>query len=118
MWIFTDTGFISAVRKTERPDVLTVRSRDRESLEALTSVTGDEIVSSPQGDYPYRAFVDPSSFSQWVADTALNVDYNNFKSQVATTRGYSYTHALHEVWAAMLATEDRDARFREEGNKS
>ena len=110
MWIFTETGFVSAVRKTERPDVMTVRSRDRQSLEAVTSVTGGEIVASPQGDYPYRAFIAPEAFAAWVADAASQVDYDNFKSRVGRTRGYGYTHALHDVWSAMLSTEDGEAR--------
>jgi len=110
MWIFTDSGFVSAVRKTDRPDVITVRARDRESLEALTEVTGDEIKRSPHGDYPYRAFVKPEAFTKWVADQASDISYNNFKSQVARTRGYDYTHALHDVWSAMLHTEDDEAR--------
>ena len=32
MWIFTKNGFVSAVRKKEYPDFITVRARDRESL--------------------------------------------------------------------------------------
>lgn len=110
MWIFTDTGFVSAVRKYDRPDVITVRARDRESLEALTASTGDEIAHSPQGDYPYRAFVKPEAFTKWVAEMSADISYDNFKSQVAHTRGYHYTHALHDVWVAMLQTEDELAR--------
>lgn len=110
MWIFTETGFVSAVRKTERPEVVTVRARDRQSLEALSSVTGDDIVSSPHGDYPYRAFVAPEAFASWVTDSARGIDYDNFKSRVARSRGYSYTHSLHDVWAAMCDTEDEEAR--------
>ena len=112
MWIFTETGFVSAVKKTERPDVVTVRSRDRQSLEAVTSVTGDEVVVTPYGDYPYRAFIAPGAFASWIADSASKVDYNNFKSRVGHKRGYAYTQALHDVWAAMLATEDADSRSK------
>lgn len=32
MWLFTETGFISVVRKADRANALTDRSRDRESL--------------------------------------------------------------------------------------
>ncbi len=110
MWIFTDTGFVSAVRKNDRPEVITVRARDRESLEALTATTGDEIAHSPHGDYPYRAFVKPEAFTKWVAEMSADIRYDNFKSQVAHTRGYHYTHALHDVWVAMLQTEDELAR--------
>ena len=106
MWVFSGTGFVSAVRKADRPDVITVRSRDRKSLEPLAQVAGVEIWISPYGDYPYRAFVEPKVFAEWVETQAMNIDYDNFKNQVAKTRGYDYTHALHDVWVAMLATED------------
>jgi predicted lipoprotein len=107
MWIFTSTGFLSAVCKPDRPDQLTVRSRDKKSLEPLAEFAGVEIAISPYGDYPYRAFVEPAVFTEWVTDQASDIEYDNFKNQVAKTRGCEYTHALHEVWDAMHKTEDK-----------
>lgn len=106
MWVFSGTGFVSAVRKADRPDVITVRSRDRKSLEPLAKAAGAEVWVSPYGDYPYRAFVEPAVFADWVALQANEIDYDNFKNQVSLTRGHSYTKALHDVWVAMLKTED------------
>jgi hypothetical protein len=106
MWIFTSTGFVSAVRKYDRPDVITVRSRDRRSLEPLADTAGVEIAVSPFGDYPYRAFIKPEVFTKWVAEQADAIDYDNFKNRVGQTRGYEFTDALHNVWVAMLAVED------------
>jgi hypothetical protein len=105
MWVFTETGFVSAVRKTDRPDVYTVRSRDRKSLEPLANFASAEIVETPYGDYPLRVFVEPAVFTQWLADQAMGIEYSNFKSRVGKTRGYEYVGALHDVWAAMLAVE-------------
>ena len=118
MWVFTSTGFVSAVRKADRPDVITVRSRDRKSLEPLATKAKVEIKVSPYGDYPYRAFVEPAAFTEWVAEQANEMDYDNFKNKVAKTRGYDYTHALHDVWVAMLATEDakREELIKEQNN--
>ena len=106
MWVFTETGFVSAVRKHDRPNEITVRSRDRKSLEPLAQATGSDICISPHGDYPYRAFLAPQAFAKWVESQAMGIDYDNFKNRVEKSRGYDYTHALHDVWAAMLATED------------
>ncbi len=106
MWIFTSTGFVSAVRKYDRPDVITVRSRDRRSLEPLAQTAGVEIAVSPFGDYPYRAFIEPEVFTKWVAAQADAIDYDNFKNRVGQTRGYEFTDALHNVWVAMLGVED------------
>lgn len=110
MWVFTKNGFVSAVRKKEYPDYLTVRARDRESLVELSDIADVQIAKSPDGDYPYRVFVKPEVFSSWVAEAALDIDYVNFKSVVAKVRGYEFAHALHDVWVAMLKVEDEDSR--------
>jgi hypothetical protein len=110
MWFFSETGFVSAVRKNSRPDVITVRGRDQKSLESLAELAQVEIAKSPYGDYPYRLFVAPEVFTEWVSLVAMNVDYDNFKSHVAQTRGYDYAHELSRVWSVMLDTEDADAR--------
>jgi hypothetical protein len=106
MWVFTSTGFVSAVRKHDRPNVITVRSRDRKSLEPLAEKANVDIKVSPYGDYPYRAFVEPAVFTEWVAEQARAIDYDNFKNQVAKTRGSDFVGALHNVWVAMLTTDD------------
>jgi hypothetical protein len=107
MWVFTETGFVSAVRKTDRPDVYTVRSRDRKSLEPLASFAGVEIVDTPYGDYPLRVFVKPEVFTEWLATQSSSIEYSNFKSRVSKTRGYEFVDALHDVWAAMLAVQTK-----------
>jgi hypothetical protein len=106
MWVFTETGFVSVVRKNDRPDLYTVRSRDRQSLEPLAAMAKVEIVASPLGDYPYRAYVEPAVFTEWLADQASQIEYSNFKSRVSQTRGLDYTDALHDVWVAMLKTTE------------
>ena len=107
MWAFTETGFVSAVKKNDRPDVYTVRSRDRKSLEPLAALAKVEIVETPYGDYPLRVFVEPTVFVEWLADQASSIEYSNFKSRVTKTRGYDFVDALHDVWAAMLKTVDK-----------
>jgi hypothetical protein len=107
MWVFTETGFVSVVRKNDRPDLYTVRTRDRQSLEPLAAMAKVEIVASPLGDYPYRAFVEPAVFTEWLADQASQIEYSNFKSRVSLTRGLDYTDALHNVWVAMLKTSHK-----------
>lgn len=110
MWIFTQEGFISAVRKQDRPDEITIRARDARSLESIAALTDQKVASSPDGDYPYRVFVSPEFFADWLRDQALNIDYSNFKSRVTKTRGHDFVHALHRVWDAMHDVEDQKAR--------
>ena len=119
MWIFTDTGFVSAVRKPEHPDLITVRARDRKSLESLAAKANVEIKRSPFGDYPCRVFVSEQSFNEWLIDRTGELNYENFKSRVAETRGLEFASALHDVWVAMLSVEDEDSRemiHDDEGN--
>lgn len=110
MWVFTETGFVSAVRKLDRPDVYTIRARDRESLQPLAAFAKVEIIETFAGDYPFRAFVEPAVFTEWLADQASSIEYDNFKNRMARTRGYDYTSALHDVWTAMLQTETERKR--------
>lgn len=60
MWLFTNTGFVSAVSTGTE---LMVRSRDRESLESLAEAAKSEIISTPSNDYPYRTIVSHEIFS-------------------------------------------------------
>jgi hypothetical protein len=107
MWVFTNTGFVSAVSNGKE---LMVRSRDRESLEPLAESAKTEIISTPSNDYPYRTIVSHETFSRWVSHMATNISYTNFKSEVAATRGYEFAHPLMKVWSAMHEVEDKEAR--------
>jgi hypothetical protein len=107
MWLFTNTGFVSAVSNGQD---LMVRSRDRESLGPLAESAQTEILSTPKNDYPYRVIVTHEIFSRWAAHMAAGITYKNFKSEVAATRGYDFSHPLMKVWSAMHAVEDPGAR--------
>ena len=107
MWLFTDTGFVSAVSAGSE---LMVRSRDRESLEPLAAVAKVEIKKTPKNDYPYRVFVKQEVFAEWVAMMVRNIQYGNFKSEVAVTRGYEFALPLTEIWSAMHKVEDKYSR--------
>ena len=107
MWLFTNTGFVSAV--SNGTDLM-VRARDKESLEPLAEAARTEIISTPQNDYPYRVIVTHELFSRWVAHIATIITYKNFKSEVAATRGYEFAHPLMKVWSAMHEVEDLSGR--------
>ncbi len=107
MWLFTNTGFVSAVSNGKD---LMVRARDKESLMPIAESAKTEIISTPQNDYPYRLIVTHDFFSKWVAHIASDITYRNFKSEVAATRGYEFAHPLMKVWSAMHEVEDSGAR--------
>jgi len=109
MWVFTTTGFVSAVFKD---NALQVRARDRRSLLPLAKQTSTKIIATPLADYPYRIAITNEQFSQWVMNQAKLVDYKNFKSEVADTLGYGFAKPLNQVWSAMHDVEDSQARVR------
>lgn len=112
MWIFTQTGFVSAVRHYSEPDIIVVRARDSESLETLATSAGVPIQKSPVNDYPYRVHVEEKRFNSWLLANVASLDYTNFKDRVHDTRGDHFASALMGVWDIMHDVEDDDARTR------
>jgi len=118
MWLFTKHGFYSAVCARQgdgghgQPvdlDRVMVRARVRSHLEALKETFSDlladsEIRESVSTDYAFRIFVDKAVWSQVLAGLSEELDYDNFKSKVAShqgSEGAAYEHSLHDVWSVM-----------------
>lgn len=110
MWVFTDSGFISAVRPSGDHNNVVVRARDSESLYVLAEMAGQIIEHSPDRDYPYRITASNEVFAKFLIDTVDFMDYTNFKNQVHATRGADYAKALSSVWSTMHDVEDYEAR--------
>jgi hypothetical protein len=109
MWIFTTSGFVSAVRNANNRTII-VRSRDRVSLELISSKFKAPIMPTPLADYPYRVFLEHDQFIAWVSDEASALNYRNFKSEVAAVRGKDFSRSLGAVWSTMHQIEDFLAR--------
>jgi hypothetical protein len=109
MWIFTTSGFVSAVKNNDDRTII-VRSRDRESLEQISAKCHSPIKKTPFADYPYRVFIRHEDFISWIANEASALNYRNFKSEVAVTRGKDFSRTLGEVWSTMCKVEDSSAR--------
>ncbi len=118
MWMFTKYGFYSAVCAREgsgghgQPvdsSRIMVRARLRSHLEALKGrfpelLGGSDIKDSMGTDYAFRIFVDKPVWSQVVAGLTDELDYDNFKSEVARFQGRdgtAYEDSLHDVWSVM-----------------
>ena len=74
MWLFTEGGFVSAIRYNNEKNEITVRARDKKSLADIIDRTGAEIIKLPNTDYPYRVIISDADYASWVADQALNLD--------------------------------------------
>ena len=101
MWLFTKYGFYSAVCARQGdgrhgqpvdPNRIMVRARLRDHLEALKNrfpdlLDGCEIKEFSGTDYAFRIFVDKPVWSQVLVGLNEEMDYDNFKSEVARHQG-------------------------------
>jgi len=108
MWIFTSTGFVSAVVHRDDPGLIVVRARDRESLDPLIERTGAEVNPWEGSDYAFRIVMPRSEFTAWAAEQADAIDYANFKSSAHRRRGGVYADVLHKVWDVMYAFQRQE----------
>ena len=110
MWVFTQNGFLSAVRTSTGSGDFKVRARDRDSLVALSDFAGVDISASPLADYPYRVIVSELVLGGFLLNEIAAADYTNYKSRVSVTRGTKFAHACSSVWSTMHEIEDEQAR--------
>jgi hypothetical protein len=106
MWIINQDGFYSAVKKDCGKDELLVRARLKEDLERLAAkldIPASKIVETPKADYRYRLVANAKAFSQYLADEALAIDYDNFKASLPhnTTADIKRSKAYISVWSAL-----------------
>lgn len=118
MWVMTTGGFVSAVQEKDDPSLVSVRARDRESLqtvvdsvEMVSGLSGPVIRTGEGTDYPYRITVSKEAFAQWLAfEVNEYITYPNFKDAVTSTRGSDWHDALISVWTAMIKITDQGGR--------
>lgn len=118
MWIFTKHGFFSAVCARQGdgshgqpvdPDRIMIRVRLRSHLEGLKKrfsglLAECEIREFPDTDYAFRLFVPKINWGQILSELAAEIEYDNFKSEVASFQGpagAAYERSLHDVWSVM-----------------
>ena len=117
MWLFTRYGFFSAVCARQGsgghgqpvdPGRVMVRARVRGHLDALKGrfpelLGGCEVREFAGTDYAFRLFVAKSTWARALAALAEELDYDNFKSEVARHggAGAAYERSLHKVWSVM-----------------
>ncbi len=125
MWIFTEDGFLSAVRHRSFPERLLVRARLREDLVRFCRAAGvseSEIQENAAYDYRFRVEVPEDVFIRFMVQAVTTLHYDNFKNracwnpddppEVRSKRSFAYHeiwHQLREIqrWAA-LERRDED----------
>jgi hypothetical protein len=103
VWIMTPRGFYSVVAHPDDPTLVLVRARARGDLVSLTDLlAGLEIRETPERDYRWRTIVSRRSWSAALVLLAAEIDYPNFKAEVARRQGHERADVYHHVWAALL----------------
>lgn len=113
MWIFTDIGFFSVVRKPEDEDagMVTIRARVRSDLERLKEfyLPGLGVIVEGAGtDYHYRARASQHDFADALRLIGENIGYGNFKNEVAAKQGPHRAKVYGKVWTDLLELEGEE----------
>ena len=105
MWVFTTTGFFSAVAHRDHPSVMLVRARRKSHLKL--HFPHAEIIELDNSDYPWRIQITKQEFAAWLADEVSRIDYPNFKAAISRSVDghHKYTSACHDVWRTMQSIE-------------
>jgi len=85
MWLCTQLGFFSIVRK--EPDTYHIRARCREDLDQLAQAagTGSPVASFTGSDYPWRILCRAADLPMFMSALNESINYGNFKSAIAAS---------------------------------
>ena len=124
MWIFTKFGFFSVVREKDnsmtpfRSVCLVVRARDSVDLDRLRKEympALSKTVESVSRDYRYRAWIGYQDFKAGLAKIVEDIDYNNFKGEVAKTDP-ARAKLYENIWRIGLGIEKKKAERKKSPN--
>jgi hypothetical protein len=80
MWLFTNRGFLSIVKNSDKPNVLLVRSRFPNHIETIFPTA--HVIEDAGRDYRYRAELNSKEVSEAIAKMVSKIDYDNFKNSL------------------------------------
>jgi 8-oxo-dGTP pyrophosphatase MutT (NUDIX family) len=107
MWTLTPFGFFSAVRKHGDAH-LTIRARVAADLDALRArylPTLSPTIAGGGTDYRFRATCIAEAWGDALAAMGRDIDYANFKDEVAERQGKARATVYGRVWTQLLALE-------------
>ena len=116
MWLITPVGFFSIVQKPSdvAADTLTVRARVQGDLEALRKqfLPGlGPIQESKVNDYRFRSIATRAEIAAAMASLVNQLDYSNFKNQVAKVQGSARAHLYHDVWDVLYRLQSQSQKY-------
>lgn len=110
MWLCTQLGFFSIVRKDA--DTFHIRARCRDDLEQLSLATGigTPVASYPGSDYPWRIICPAAALPRYMTALTASIDYGNFKSAVGSHPAQcNKLSAYHDIHHRMVEWQKQHA---------
>lgn len=113
MWLVTTFGYFSIVQKNadRADDLLTVRARVRKDLDLLKErylPNLGPIDCTGGADYPYRAKAKREEVAGAFWQAMMDLDYSNFKAEVARELGHRREDLYTDVWMALRRLQTLD----------
>jgi hypothetical protein len=110
MWLITPIGFYSIVCKPGDAEAktLTIRARVKSDLEALRQEYLPSLgtISEDAGtDYRFRAKAKRDEVEKALALMVQQLDYENFKDEVANKQGKYRAQVYHKVWDVLFTLQ-------------
>lgn len=107
MWLYLQNGFFSIVHKPPcKKGELLVRARCKEDMERLREKLSQTynfkgtVIDSPKADYAYRMIVPREIWASFMASTAMELEYDNFKNTIPSSDTLRHD-AYFDCWEAM-----------------
>ena len=130
MWMMTEHGAYWVGQHREKPEMVLIRARRREHLEALKpaieashssytlrlafeDVVAEDwsfaIQETPACDFPYRATMPRMLWGAVARHLAEDIDYGTFKGRLRERHGATgpYYRFIVDCWSASFEMEDR-----------
>ena len=113
MWVFTKDGFFSAVWDRDcRGDEVTIRAQSRTDLTRLIKkLSGycepNDIIENFGTDYRFRVQIPKHSWSTYLADCALRIDYSRVKDHIDPGDDPDRTDAYYRIYETLYRWRSR-----------
>jgi hypothetical protein len=124
MWVFTREGFFSVVwDKNCRADELSVRSQSRQDIcrlvKRLSGYCDENNITRTFGTaYRYSVMVAKQTWSAYLADCALQVDYPSVKEAIVPASDRLRKDAYYKIWEALYRWRSQsDTLIKAQGDR-
>lgn len=95
MWLFTNRGFLSVVKHSDKRGVLIIRSRFPNHIQRI--FPNAHVIEDPNRDYRFRAEIPAKQVAERIGAAVLNIDYESFKDSV-DTKDWEYLSCCIDVY--------------------